>query len=42
MKPTDKDTFGNEGALYPSDKIQDIVSTSKDTDFSEIGWLKGT
>lgn len=42
VKPTDKDIFGNEGTLYPSDKFRIFVSTSKDTDFSEIEWLKGT
>ncbi len=42
MKPTDKDTFGNEGSLYPSDKFIIFVSFTKEVAFEEIKWLEGT
>lgn len=42
MKPSDKDYFGNEGTLYPSNKYRIFVSISKDIDFSTVGWLEGT
>ena len=42
MKPTDKDAFGNEGSLFPSDEYIMFVSLSKDIPFEEITWLKGT
>lgn len=33
MKPTDKDTFGNEGTLYPSEKFIIFLSFSKEVAF---------
>ena len=41
MRPTDKDMFGNVGTLYPNDKFRLFVSTNKDIEFGDIGWLKG-
>ncbi len=40
MKPTDRDYFGNLGTLKPSNKYRIIVSTSKDTEITKVGWLK--
>ena len=42
MKPDDKDAFGNEGTLYPSDEYIIFVSLTKKIPFEEIAWLKGT
>lgn len=33
MKPTDKDMFGNEGTLYPSESYRIFVSTSREIKF---------
>lgn len=41
MKPTDMDTFGNEGTLYPSDKFIIFVSLSQEASFEDIKWLAG-
>jgi hypothetical protein len=30
MKPADKDFFGNEGTLYPSDTYRIFISTPKE------------
>ena len=36
MKETDKDIFGNEGTLFPSDTYRIFVSCSKETQFADI------
>lgn len=41
MKPDDKDTFGNEGSLYPGEKFIVFVSLTKAVPFGDIAWLKG-
>ena len=42
MKPTDKDMFGNEGTLVPSDKFIIFLSFTKEVKFEDFKWLAGT
>ena len=42
MKPTDKDMFGNEGTLVPSDRFIIFLSFTKEVTFDEFKWLAGT